>query len=212
MGLSRRLIVFTRAPLVGQVKTRLIPALGDAGAARLHETLVRHCFQATMRPDDWQTELHCSPAIEHPFFDALTQTYRLEKYTQSTGDLGQRMCVAIESALERAGHVVLVGTDCPGLRAADVRAAFEALDAGNDAVIGPAEDGGYYLIGLRRVARSVFEAIPWGGNTVLDTTRSRFEDLGWSWAEVSVRWDVDRPDDLERLQADPGLRDLLSAI
>lgn len=207
--MSRRLIVFARAPIAGQVKTRLIPALGGEGAAQLHESLVRHCVLRTTNARHWKTELHCTPDVNHTFFEQLTQKGAIDRYGQSSGDLGRRMFAALSAALERAEQVVLVGTDCPMLCAADIQEAFQALDTGNDAVFGPAEDGGYYLIGLRRADGRLFADISWGSDKVMDVTRSRLKELAWSWAEVTERWDVDRPEDIRRLGLDPDLRTLL---
>jgi uncharacterized protein len=95
---------------------------------------------------------------------------------------------------------VLIGSDCPALRAADLRAAFAALRTGADAVIAPAEDGGYPLIGLRRVSPDLFEGIEWGGEQVLAATRLRLSRLGWKWIELRELWDVDRPADVARLR------------
>jgi glycosyltransferase A (GT-A) superfamily protein (DUF2064 family) len=94
--------------------------------------------------------------------------------------------------------VVLIGTDCPELSAAYVVSALEELN-GQDAVLGPAEDGGYVLLGLRRSAPELFRDIPWGGDGVAAYTRARMGDLGWCWRELPVLWDVDRPADLARM-------------
>jgi len=107
---------------------------------------------------------------------------------------------AFKRALQRHRYAVLIGTDCPALRPADLRAAGRALRAGADAVLAPAEDGGYPLIGLRRVSRRLFDGIPWGGPLVLAQTRRRLEALRWRWQELRTLWDVDRPEDVARLR------------
>jgi hypothetical protein len=96
---------------------------------------------------------------------------------------------------------VLVGTDCPALTADYLAQAFALLDGGADAVVGPAEDGGYILIGLRRTDKRLFDGVAWGTASVLDETRARLAALGWSWQELETLWDVDRPEDLERLMS-----------
>jgi len=109
------------------------------------------------------------------------------------------MQYAFESALARAGRAILVGSDVPALSARYLRDADRALRRGDDAVIGPAEDGGYALIGLSRCDPELFRDIPWGGPEVMAETRRRIAALAWRSSELRVLWDVDRPEDLERL-------------
>jgi glycosyltransferase A (GT-A) superfamily protein (DUF2064 family) len=103
-------------------------------------------------------------------------------------------------ALRRHPGAVLIGSDCPALRPSDLRAALRALRAGADAVLSPAEDGGYPLIGLRRVSRRLFDGVSWGSARVLEQTRRRLARLGWRWTELRTLWDVDRPEDVARLR------------
>lgn len=107
---------------------------------------------------------------------------------------------AFDRALRTADAVVLIGTDCPVLQASDLHAAVRALQGGADAVLSPAEDGGYALIGLRRVSAHLFSEIDWGSTSVMESTRQRLRELGWRWRELRTVWDVDRPEDYERLQ------------
>ncbi len=101
---------------------------------------------------------------------------------------------------------LLMGTDCPSLTADDLQESAEVLRRGVDAVIGPAEDGGYVLIGLRRHTPELFTGIPWGTGAVLPRTRERLSGLGWKWHELSEQWDVDRPEDIERLKQEGHFR------
>lgn len=110
------------------------------------------------------------------------------------------MVRAFERSLRSHRHVVLIGSDCAVLRPADLRAAAGALRRGADAVLAPAEDGGYALIGLRRVSRRLFQGIAWGGPGVLAQTRRRLARLRWRWKELRTVWDVDRPEDVARLR------------
>ena len=107
---------------------------------------------------------------------------------------------AFKRVLRRHPYAVLIGSDCPALRPADLRAAARVLREGADAVFAPAEDGGYPLIGLRRVSRRLFDGIPWGDPQVLARTRRRLKSLGWRWQELRTLWDVDRPEDVARLR------------
>lgn len=110
------------------------------------------------------------------------------------------MHAAVARGLREHEFVVLVGSDCPALRPHDLRAARGALREGADAVLSPAEDGGYALIGVRRSARSLFGGIEWGGADVLAQTERRLARLGWRWKRLRTVWDVDRPEDVVRLR------------
>ena len=146
-----------------------------------------------------RVELHCAPDARHPLFSRLARRYSVTLRVQARGDLGARMLASCKRALRTASAVVLVGTDCPVLRAADLRAAQRALGEEADAVLSPAEDGGYALIGLRRVSPRLFSRIEWGTDSVLRETRRRLRMLGWRWRELRTLWDVDRPEDYRRL-------------
>jgi len=194
-----RVMVFARAPTPGEAKTRLIPALGKAGAAALHRRLVRHCLRAARESRLGPVELWCAPDTGDPFFRECERRLGASLHPQGEGDLGARMRRAFESALARAQRAMLVGSDIPALSAQYLRDAEQALARGDDAVIGPAEDGGYALIGLSRCDPELFRDIPWGGPEVLEETRRRLAVLSWRSSELPVLWDVDRPEDLERL-------------
>lgn len=194
-----RLLVFAKAPVPGRVKTRLVPALGEQGAADLHRFLVDDTLCRTVRADICPAQLWCAPDCEHPIFRDWQQRFGVELRRQEGADIGGRMHHALALALDTADYAVLVGTDCPELDADDVAGALGCLDAGCDAVFVPAEDGGYVLIGLRRSEACVFAGVDWGGPRVMEQTRERLRTLGWRWRELPARWDVDRPEDLDRL-------------
>ena len=107
---------------------------------------------------------------------------------------------AFERVLKRHESAILIGSDCPALRASDLRAAAGALRSGSSAVLAPAEDGGYALIGLRRNSRRLFAGIDWGSPQVFAQTRRRLKRLGWRWKKLRMVWDVDRPEDVLRLR------------
>jgi len=183
------IIVFARAPVPGAAKTRLIPKLGAWRAARLHERLTRHALR-TARLASGRVELHGTR--RHSFFRRLGVAFRLQRGR----DLGERMVHALSKARRPA---ILIGTDCPVLTSADLRRAARWLRGGCDAVLAPAEDGGYALIGLRRARKEFFEGILWGGPQVYADTVKRL--AGYRWRALRPVWDVDRPEDLERLRA-----------
>jgi rSAM/selenodomain-associated transferase 1 len=195
-----RLIVFAKAPIPGQVKTRLIPFIGEEAATALHEKLVIHCLKKAIHAQVGLIELWCSPTSRHPFFLHCMKEFQVELHTQPMGDLGRRMAFIFDEALKRAPYVILIGTDAPSLTEADLKESAEVLLKGIDAVISPAEDGGYVLIGLRHEVSDLFTGISWGSNTVMEETRLRLRQLRWRWHELPERWDVDRLEDLERLK------------
>ena len=194
------LIVFARVPEPGRAKTRLVPLLGEKGAARLHARLVEKTLKTARASAIGDIHLYCSPGIRDGFFARVQRRFGVRLHAQGRGDIGERMYRAFKRALRSYTYVVLVGSDCPPLRPADLRAAVRALREGADAVLAPAEDGGYPLIGLRRVSRRLFDAIPWGGPEVLACTRGRLKALDWRWQELRTLWDVDRPEDVARLR------------
>ena len=191
--------VFARAPVAGSVKTRLIPLLGEHGAAALHRSLVEHSLGVARESGLGQVELWCTPDTDDGFFSACRERFGVTLHRQCGGDLGAKMLDALEDGLERSRQVLLVGSDCPALTAADLRAAARALREGRDAVFCPAEDGGYILVGLSHAMPALFEAMPWGTDTVMAETRQRLHNLGWRWHELTEGWDVDRPEDYLRL-------------
>ena len=199
-GAVGRIIVMARAPLPGRAKTRLIPALGAQGAARMQALLLRRTVATACAVDQLAVglpvTLQVAPAVGHPLFARLRRQYGLRLRAQSGGDLGQRMQQALADALRDSPAAVLVGSDCPGLAAEDVRAALAALNGGMDAVLGPALDGGYWLIGLRRPTAGVFRGVDWGSDRVAAQTRQRMRRLGWRWLELAARSDLDRPRDV----------------
>lgn len=192
--------VFAKAPVPGVVKTRLIPRLGPERAARLQEGMTRRMVAAAIAAGLGPVSLWCWPDTAHPLFQDLHTNLCVELRSQGEGDLGQRMLDCF-STLCPACPVLLVGSDCPALDAAALRQAAAALRAGVDAVFLAAEDGGYVLAGLRRADPALFRDMAWGGERVMEETRKRLGRLGWRWAEPSCLWDVDRPEDVERLRA-----------
>jgi rSAM/selenodomain-associated transferase 1 len=202
------ILVFAKAPVPGQVKTRLIPAVGPAGAALLHEWLCRQTLKTATTAGVGPVELWCAPSVEHGFFRRCAEEFRVGLHNQAGCDLGERMAHALAETLGRAPRALVVGTDCPGLTAEDLGRAAAVLAQGADAVISPAKDGGYVLLGTRRFAPELFRDIPWGSARVLEETRARLRALGWNWKELPERWDVDRPEDLALLATVPAARGL----
>ncbi len=200
-GHATRLLIFARAPVAGEVKTRLIPALGAQGAARLHQQLmvrlIEHLGAARLAP----IELWVTPGASHPCFTQLARRWSLSLHVQQGDDLGQRLSHAARCALTRAESVILIGTDCPEMSADYLGEAIRALHD-HDAVLGPALDGGYVLLGFKHLADQLFEHMPWGGDQVAELTAQRLDRLGWSWSRLRPLRDIDRPEDLVHLPAE----------
>lgn len=197
--------VFAKAPVPGEVKTRLIPVLGCEGAAELYCRLVQHTLATVAMARVGSIELWTTAPRNEVFLHACGRLLGIPLLPQPDGDLGARMSAAATHGLARARAVLLVGSDVPTLCCDDLRAARDALANGSDAVLGPAEDGGYWLLGLSRHATELFQDLPWSTPAVLDATRERLRVLRWRWHELPTRWDVDRPEDLQRLAGEPSL-------
>jgi uncharacterized protein len=196
------LVVLTRFPLPGHVKTRLIPALGARRAAALHRALARRTIAAAREA---RALCGCAIEVHHdggtPAALARWLGADVAFVPQGAGDLGRRLASAVRSArARRRGPVVLVGTDCPALEGRHVAAACAALQR-CDVALGPALDGGYWLLGLARPAAALFRRIPWGTDRVLARTRAAARTAGQTVALLERLADVDRPEDLRFLPA-----------
>ena len=194
------IMVFARAPIPGKTKTRLIPALGKKGAARLHASLIEQTLSRVQSIGDVNITLLCTPSTEDALLQSCAERYGIALKVQSGHDLGSRMQHAFETTLHSAPWAIILGTDCPALETSDVQQAVDAMRNGVDAVIGPAFDGGYYLLGLRRTSTSLFREMPWGTENVREITRKRLKKLGWSYTTTTWHHDLDRPEDLDHFQ------------
>lgn len=196
-----RILIFAKAPHPGQVKTRLIPALGAAAATRLQvemtDMTVRKIAHSALAP----VQLWCAPGPDHPLFDTLRTQYGVTLHTQAGGDLGERMANALSAALADSRFAIALGTDWPLMDGGVVSEVCAALMDGIDAAVVPAEDGGYVLLGLRRYDERIFTGIEWGGSDVMARTRLHLDALTWRWKEWPPAWDLDRIEDLRRAQA-----------
>ena len=199
--------VLAKAPLAGFAKTRLIPVLGPRGAALLHQRLIERAVASACAAATCSVTLWATPDAAHPVFRAIAAHHGITLANQSEGDLGAKMLTALAAA---HSPVLVIGTDCPVLTSDHLRTAADILRAGADAVVIPAEDGGYVLIGLRTPERALFADIRWSTPGVMGETRRRLTELGLTWREPVTLWDVDRPEDLERLR-EIGLQELIPA-
>ena len=237
--------VMAKAPIAGLAKTRLIPLLGPAGAARAQRGFALRTLTTAQAARPGSLTLSCAPDRDQRFFRALRRSScwpTLQLTDQSQGDIGARMAAvfaehaarmatqALSDPLRRpaAGQLprrrdgqaerpaftpshwpapeplLLIGTDCPMLAPDHLRSAADALLQGTDVVFGPAEDGGYILIGLRKPSAAVdlrlFEGIDWSTDRVMAQSRARLRAAGARWHELPLLWDVDEPADWLRWQ------------
>lgn len=200
------LLVFAKAPVAGQAKTRLIPALGAVGAAELHRRLVRHTLENAVAAGVGPVTLWCAPDDKHPFFAECARNYGVALRVQQGHDLGQRMAHALACGLGSSRHVLLIGTDCPLLGPDTLRHAAQRLGAHGSTVFVPAEDGGYALVGVSDSVPDMFEGIAWGSDSVMAHTRSHLRSRSLAWQELPAMADIDTPRDLQRLlQSHPDL-------
>lgn len=192
------LLIFCKAPIAGQVKTRLHPALTFEQAADAHRRLVRMTLERAFRQLLCPVVLCCSPNADHAFFRRCAADYPLELTDQRGNDLGERMRNAFAGALTRYRQAILIGCDCPSLTADDLHHALKALGSGSDVVISPATDGGYVLIGVKADQPVLFSGMPWGTDRVMAETRRRASETGLSLRELEPQWDVDTIEDWRR--------------
>ncbi|GGX86546.1 hypothetical protein GCM10007160_12350 [Litchfieldella qijiaojingensis] len=189
------LAILAKAPVPGRVKTRLIPHLGEQGAAQLHERLLRHTLAVALEATSahhivlWTALDH-----SHPLFLELAEHHGIALHPQPEGDLGMRMHYAL---LSMPGPGLVIGCDCPVLSPTLLSQCWSALQNA-DAVFLPAEDGGYALVGTHHSHIRLFEHIDWGTERVMSQTRRRAEELGWNIVCPAEVWDIDRPEDIER--------------
>jgi rSAM/selenodomain-associated transferase 1 len=201
---TTRIILFAKAPVAGRVKTRLIPALGATGAATLARRMLDHALSIAGAADFGSLELCASPAPSHPDWQNIPLPAGIETSDQGDGDLGMRMARAAQRGMAGGQNVLLIGADCPALSAQHLRDAAVALhghENPHDAVLLPARDGGYLLLGLKTHAASLFEDMPWSSAQVAELTLARMSALGWRVAVLEPLPDIDRPEDLIHLPA-----------
>jgi hypothetical protein len=191
------LIIFTRYPEPGKTKTRLIPVLGAEGAAILQRQMTEQKLSEVKKLQSFYpllVEVHFTGGNEQLMQTWLGSSITYKK--QSEGDIGKRMAAAFQAAFEEGmNSVVLIGIDCPDLNAKLMSEAFQALNH-HDLVLGPAKDGGYYLIGLNKLIPELFRDINWSTEVVLQQTKNIAHKLNLAVAYLPTLSDIDRPEDL----------------
>ena len=210
--IKKRLIIFTRYPVPGKTKTRLIPALGEQGAADLHSRMAEYNLLNLLTlsfDQSLEIAIYYSDgdrALMQNWLDPIISSFfenhsnlrinPISYHAQMGEDLGKRMQQAFEDGFNhKIEKIIIIGTDCPDLSQNLIKEAFLALNS-HDVVLGPASDGGYYLIGLSQSFPMLFNDIDWGSDRVLAQTRKIIEQENLSVYNLPVLTDVDRPDDL----------------
>ena len=195
--MSTALIIFAKAPIPGEVKTRLCPPLDHDEAASLHGTLVLDAVERAKGLPGASLYVAGAPDLAHPFFKVMEGRYGVKLLAQRGPDLGSRMRWAMQDAFEQgAQEVLLTGTDLPTLPRAYLAEALKLVKA-HDVVLGPTADGGYYLIGLRKMVPVLFEGIAWSTASVLAETKKKIEQAGLPLGLLPECRDLDTVDDLK---------------
>jgi rSAM/selenodomain-associated transferase 1 len=195
-----RILVFAREPLLGKVKTRLAAEIGAKQALAVYQAMLARVGQLLIQSQIAVWDLWVTSNLSHKNFVSICNKTNI--YMQTGQDLGARMDAAIRQTLMKKSveSVILIGTDCPALTERYLDQALLALESGVDVVLGPAEDGGYVLVGMRRPIAAVFEDIPWGTEQVMQRTLEALKAKELTYRLLDTLWDVDRPEDLARLQ------------
>jgi len=198
------LILFAKTPVPGKVKTRLVPELGEQGAADFAAAMIEETCRVAAEAWPGSVHLQAWPDADHALFRDLARRFRLRVSRQSEGDLGRKMFQALSRAHARGAAAVVMGCDVPQCPAETLRTAHAFVSQGRSA-IGPSSDGGYYLIGMNPLVPRCFERISWGGPKVFDTTLKRAASAGVDLIVLQQLTDLDTWRDIEALRAtDPG--------
>jgi len=196
MDTQGALIIFAKAPVAGKVKTRLIPDIGCEKATGLYCELLTKTLDTATMTKVANIHLWVNGDIDHPYFKKREDKQKFKFFNQTGQDLGQRMFNAFELTLKTFSYAVLIGSDCPSLLSSELESAMTSLENGKELILGPAEDGGYYLIGLRKNHIEIFSNIEWGGDDVFSETYARAKQMNLDIELMSRKRDIDRLSDL----------------
>jgi len=190
------LIVFVKAPIRGRVKTRLEPHLSQEGILRLYRSFLRMIADRCSSIKGVDRFLGCTPTKDHPYLSRLAGQYGYGRFDQRGRSLGERLINAFRDHLAMGyGKIVIIGSDSPTIPVGYIREAFHILDR-REFVLGPCNDGGYYLVGARRLYERVFRGIPWDTSEVLNKTLDKLNSRDIDYFLLPFWYDVDRIEDL----------------
>lgn len=193
-----KILVFAKSPARGRVKTRLAADIGEVAALETYQQLLETTLDRAVASQLSLVELWLDTENINDWLQHRVNQYGLTVRTQPDGDLGERMAAAIARTLPEADACLLIGADCPLLDGEYLYHAFEVLQAGTELVLGPAEDGGYVLVGMNKKLPALFASIDWGSAAVMQQTRQIIKAQQWRHRELPVLWDVDRIADWRR--------------
>ncbi|MCW9046893.1 MAG: TIGR04283 family arsenosugar biosynthesis glycosyltransferase [Gammaproteobacteria bacterium] len=196
---KQQLIVFIKAPIPGFCKTRLTPYLSPEEASDFYESLVKNCFNKITAIKNTDISIYTYPDINHPFIKKISQQYSTTCHLQSGENLGERMFNALNESLKTYDKSILIGTDCPLLDQSYLEQAFKALEQ-DDIVLGPADDGGYVLVGASKIEAQLFNNINWGTDSVLKQSLHNANKAAYKTHLLDTLWDVDTPQDYIKYQ------------
>jgi hypothetical protein len=191
------ILVFAKAPVAGQVNTRLVPFISAEEAADLHEKFTRDRLQMCTAANLCDVQLWCCPDTSHRLFSDCSRLFDITLHKQDGADLGARISNAITHLLGAYKKIVVIGTDAPALGSKIIDDVIRQLNE-RDVILVPAEDGGYVLLGVTTYHENILANVPWGSEQVLSRTVANIESLGLKYELLGECWDVDRPEDLQR--------------
>jgi len=200
MNNDKQLVVFAKSPLTGHCKTRLIPLLGDIRACEFYKSLLANCFDTISEFSNVDISIHIHPDTENPYLSQLRKKYGYEYLSQQGDNLGERMFFSIQQSLKKHSQVVLIGSDCPAIDKDYIDTAFKQLKT-HDIVFGPATDGGYVLIGAKKIDECIFRDIQWSTDQVLEQSLKQSASAGYTISLLKTLRDIDTPDDYLHYQA-----------
>ena len=190
--------IFTKAPIPGNVKTRLAREIGAEKATELHISMFEHILSVSDSLPNTDIEIWYTPAKSHPYFEKLEELHFTTK--QQTGeDLGDRMFAAIKEGLLNYENIVLVGSDCPAITTKHLKQAFDILTAGYPYTFIPATDGGFVLIGATEIKEAIFRGVKWGSSDVMKTIEENLILYAKSYRLLTPLEDIDRESDLKHI-------------
>jgi len=187
-------LCFCKHPTDGLVKSRLAKDIGVQHATDVYKVLLRETLN-NINNASYKIILYCYPDTNHPFIGKLNEKYSLTIESQCKGNLGDKMYHAIDKHLNERTNIVLVGTDCLEINTAYIKEAFKRLNEGNNIVLGPTQDGGYGLIALNQLHKSMFDQIDWSTDKVLQQTKTKACELNWNISCLPIIRDLDVLDD-----------------
>lgn len=192
------ILLFAKAPVAGQVNTRLISALGVETATQLQYDLIHQRLKSLNQARLCEVVVMCAPDISHVCFTECRALYSVSLHLQQGENIGEKMLSGIVRALKKKSKVIVIGTDAPSLDIKIIDNALIKLNGNANVVMTPAEDGGYVLIGVDNSYPALFNDITWGTEKVMQQTRDRIRQSGLICYETESCWDIDRLKDYQR--------------